>query len=133
MPHYILDKAYTVNQAGGVAAHRVVVHGANVGDCKYPGATGAGNLLGVTTHAQSDNGRAVSVRKAGVALVEASQAITAGAPVEASGTTGKVGAIGLSAGETTWSLGFAETSSAADGDLIEVFISIHKFTEPYAP
>jgi hypothetical protein len=135
MPHYILDKAYTVNQAGGVAAHRVVVQGSGAGECKYPAAAGlaGGTVLGVTTHAQSENGRAVAVRKAGIALVEASGSITVGQPLEVAGTSGKVRAIAQASGERTWCVGYAETGASIDGDLIEVFLTIHAFTEPFAP
>jgi hypothetical protein len=73
----------------------------------------------------------VAVRKAGIALVEAAGAIAVGAPVEIAGTTGKVSAISLSAGDKTWAVGFAETAAAADGDLIEVSLNIHNFTEPF--
>jgi Uncharacterized conserved protein (DUF2190) len=133
MPHCILDKAYRVNQSGGVAAHRVVVQGTNPGECKSPAAAGAGEILGVTTHAQGEDGRPVAVRKAGIALVEASGAIAVGVPVSVSDTSGKVTAINVSAGQTAWCLGCAETSASADGDLIEVFLSIHRHTMPYEP
>ena len=133
MPHCILDKAYRVNQSGGVSAHRVVVQGTNPGECKCPAAADAGEILGVTTHAQGEDGRPVAVRKAGIALVEASGAITVGASVSIADTDGKVKAINLSAGQTTWCLGTAETAASADGDLIEVFLGIHRHTVPYQP
>jgi hypothetical protein len=133
MPHCILDKAYRVNQPGGVAAHRVVVQGTNPGECKSPPVADAGEILGVTTHAQSEDGRAVAIRKAGIALVEAIGAIPVGAPVSIAGTDGKVKEISIGAGQTTWCLGTAETAASADGDLIEVFLGIHRHTVPYTP
>lgn len=135
MPHYILDKAYTVNQSGGIPAHRAVVQAAAPGECKLPTGAGAGGglPLGVSTHAQPTNGRAVAVRKAGVALVEAAEAITPGQPLEIADTGGRVRPVSISAGEFAWTLGFAETGASAAGDLVEVFLSIHRHVDPFVP
>ncbi len=132
MPHYVLDKAYTVNQAGGVAAHRVVVQGTNAGECKNPAGAGdsSGTILGVTTHAQTEDGRSVAVRKNGIALVEASAAIAVGSAVDVADTAGKVRAVSLEPTEMTNTLGFAETGATAAGDLVEIFLSIHTQVQP---
>ena len=132
MPHYILDKAYTVSQSGGVGAHRVVVQATSAGECKLPASSGenAGTVLGVTTHAQSENGRPVAVRKAGIALVEAAAAISVGQALEVSDTQGRVQAVSaLAAGESTKAVGYAETAATAAGDLVEVFLVIHQWVQ----
>lgn len=126
MSIHILDKAYTITEEIGVAAGRVVVAGTNPGECALPGAANAGAILGVTTASQSREGASVPVRKAGIALVAAAGEIAYGAPVNVDGASGKVKAIDETAGTKINCLGFAETSAAVDGDLIEVFISIHQ-------
>ncbi len=128
MPIYLMDKAYRITTGGGVAANRVVVQGSAAGECILPGGANATSILGVTVHGQSTSGRNVSVRKAGIAEVVASGAILAGAPVNIHGTTGKVKAITEASGTKVNVIGFAETPASADGDVIEVFISIHQRT-----
>ena len=130
MANYILDKAYEVTDSGGVSAHRVVVQGTNAGECALPGAANAAAILGVTVHAQSLQNQNVAVRKAGIARVEAAGAITLGAPVNIAGTSGKVKAISESTGTAVNVLGFAETAASADGDVIEVFLSLPEQTAP---
>jgi len=133
MSIHILDKAYTVNQPGGVSAHRVVVQGASAGECALPAGIGpaSGRLLGVTTDAQATDGRAVAVRKLGIALVEAASAIALGDAVEAADTEGRVRTVtGLVSSEGTNILGYAETSASAAGDLVEVFLSIGQYIVP---
>jgi hypothetical protein len=126
MPIYLMDKSYRVTNSGGVPANRVVVQGASAGECAMPGAANAPGILGVTVHSQTSNGRMVSVRKAGIAEVTAAGPIPAGSPVNIHGTTGKVKAVAELADTKVHCLGFAETAAAADGDIIEVFISIHQ-------
>jgi hypothetical protein len=128
MPIYLMDKTYRITSGGGVAGNRVVVQGELGGECKLPGEANAGGILGVTMHTQSTPGRSVAVRKAGIAEVVAGGVIPAGAPVNVHGTTGKVKAISESAGTKVNCLGFAENASSGDGDLVEVFISIHERT-----
>ena len=126
MPIYLMDKAYRITTSGGVAANRVVMQGTAAGECVLPAAANAGSILGVTVHGQSSSGRNVSVRKAGIAEVVAAGAITVGSPVNVHGTTGKVKAISESTGTKVNCLGFAETPASSDGDVIEVFISMHQ-------
>lgn len=128
MSHYILDKAYKITDAAGVAASRVVVQGTNAGECKAPAAANAAAILGVTVYSQSLQNQSVAVRKAGIARVAAAGAVSVGAPVNIAGTTGKVKAIDETAGTKVNCLGFAETAATADGDIIEVFISLHQRT-----
>jgi len=126
MPHYILDKAYKITDSGGVGASLVVVQGTNAGECTLPGAENAGAILGVTVHGQPLQNQNVSVRKAGVAGVVAAGAISVGDPVNIAGASGKVQTITVDASGKANCLGFAETAASADGDIIEVFISLHE-------
>jgi hypothetical protein len=126
MPIYLMDKAYRMATAGGAGANRVVVQGPVAGDCVLPAAANAGAILGVTMHSQTQQGRSITVRKAGIVEVVAAGAVVAGAPVNVHGTTGKVKAVSESAGTKVNCLGFAETAAATDGDIIEVFVSIHE-------
>ena len=130
MPSYILDKAYKVTDANGVDANLVVVQGTNAGECALPGAANAGAILGVTMHSQSLQNKNVSVRKAGIASVVASGAISVGVPVNIAGTSGKVKAIDETSGTKINCVGFAETAASADGDIIDVFLSLHERTAP---
>jgi hypothetical protein len=128
MPQYLLDRAYKITDANGVGANLVVVQGTNAGECKLPASANDGNILGVTVHAQSRQNKSVAVRKAGVAEVIAAGAITVGSPVNVAGSSGKVKAIDETGGTKINCLGFAETAASADGDIIEVFISLHERT-----
>ena len=130
MVSYILDKAYAINQSGGVGAYLVLVQDTAAGQAKLPAAANAGAILGVTVHSQSLEGANVAVRKAGIARVTAAGAVSVGAPVNIAGVSGKVKAISEATGTKINCLGFAETAAAADGDVIEVFISIHERTAP---
>lgn len=130
MPSYILDKAYKVTDANGVDANLVVVQGTNAGECALPGAANAGAILGVTVHSQSLQNKNVSVRKAGIASVVAAGAISVGVPVNVAGTSGKVKAIDETSGTKINCVGFAETAASADGDIIDVFLSLHERTAP---
>lgn len=130
MTSYILDKAYAIDEANGVEAYRAVVQGTNAGEAKLPAAANAGKLLGVTVHSQSRKAGHVAVRKAGIARVVAAGAIAVGAPVNINGTAGKVKAIDETAGTSIECLGFAETAAGADGDVIDIFISIHERPAP---
>ncbi|MCE5228772.1 DUF2190 family protein [bacterium] len=128
MSSYILDKAYAIEETSGVGAYLVVVQGTNPGEAKLPAAANAGSILGVTVHSQALEGANVAVRKAGIARVKAAGAISVGAPVNIAGTTGKVKAISETAGTKIECLGFAETASAADGDIIEIYLAFHQRT-----
>ena len=130
MPSYILDKAYKVTDTNGVDANLVVVQGTNAGECALPGAANAGAILGVTMHSQSLQNKNVSVRKAGIASVIAAGAISVGAPVNVAGTSGKVKAIDETSGTKINCVGLAETAASADGDIIDVFLSLHERTAP---
>jgi hypothetical protein len=126
MPIYLMDKAYKITGSGGSAANRIVVQGGAAGECTLPGAANAGSILGVTVHSQTTAGRSVAVRKAGIAEVVAGGAIAVGSPVNIAGASGKVKAVSESSGTKVNCLGFAETAASVDGDIIEVFISMHQ-------
>jgi len=130
MSSYILDKAYSIDETNGVAAYRVVVQGTNAGEAKLPGGANAAKILGVTVHSQTAQGANVAVRKAGIARVTAAGAIAVGVPVNIAGTSGKVKAISEASGTHIPCLGFAETAASADGDIIDVFISLHERIVP---
>ena len=54
--------------------------------------------------------------------------IAVGAPVNIAGASGKVKALDEESGTKVECLGFAETASAGDGDIVEVFIALHQRT-----
>jgi hypothetical protein len=128
MTHYILDKTYEVEEANGIPAHRTVIVGTAPGQATLPGAANVGGFLGITTHGQTRDGGSVSVRKAGIARVEAAGAIALGAPVNIAGTTGRVKAIDEAGGTKVECIGYAESTASAAGDLVEVFILPHERT-----
>ncbi len=128
MPNYVLDKAYRVGSPNGVGAQRVVVHGPLTGECQLPAAENSGGLVGVTVHAQATQGRAVTVRRLGIAEVVAAGPIALGAPVIAAGSSGKVKAASGAPGTRVNVLGFAESAASQDGDVIDVFLAIHERT-----
>ncbi len=128
MPSYILDKAYSIDESGGVDACVAVVQGTRTGDAKLPAAANSSKILGVTVHTQTLQGSNVAVRKAGIARVKAAGPIALGTPVNIAGPSGKVKAISEGAGTKVNCLGFAETAATGDGDIIEVFISLHERT-----
>ena len=128
MPIYLMDKSYRVNATGGIPANRIVVQGPADGECTLPAGPNAPGILGVTVHSQTENGRMVSVRKAGIAEVTAAGPIAVGTPVNIHSASGKVKAVAEMADTKVHCLGFAETASTGDGDIIEVFISIHQRT-----
>ena len=126
MSSYILDKAYAIDEANGVGAYLAVVQGTNAGEAELPGAANAGSILGVTVHSQTLEGANVAVRKAGIAKVTAASAISVGDAVNIDGTSGKVKTVSEVTDTKLNCLGFAETAAAADGDVIEVFLSLHE-------
>jgi len=149
MFHYILDKAYKIMDCGGVWGGLVVVQGTNPGECKLPETANAGAILGVTVHGQSRQNQNVAVRKAGIARVVAAGPIFTGDPVNVaagaaanSGSCSECGAplvvptvmwgrvkrIDELPGTKINCLGFAETAASDDGDILEVFISLHERT-----
>lgn len=127
---YIFDKAYSIEEATGVGAYRVVVHGDHPTEAKLPSAANADKMLGVTVHSQSREHGNVAVRKAGIARVMAAGPIALGAPINAAGTSGKIKAVSEAQGVHVHCLGFAETPASADGDIIEIFISMHQRLSP---
>lgn len=140
MSHYILDKAYAIDEADGVDAYRVVVQGAEAGVAQLPHGSNVGSMLGVTVHSQSRHTGHVAVRKAGIARACAAGPIRAGDPVIVADGKGRVCAVprgippsGALSPEgkirdfaVYECLGFAETPASAEGDIVEVFISLHQ-------
>jgi hypothetical protein len=126
---YVLDKAYTIDDAAGVGQYLCVVRGAADGGCKKPGGANAAGFCGITQEAQSKQNKGVAVRKLGISRAIASGAITQGDRVNIAGVSGKVQsceatvthAPGTAA--VTEVIGVAETTSVNDGDTIYVFIT----------
>jgi len=81
----------------------------------------------VTVHSQTLQGANVAVRKAGIARVVAAGAVTVGSPVNIAGSSGKVKAVSETAGTKIACLG-SPRRRRGDGDVIEVFISLHERT-----
>lgn len=127
MPQYILDKAYKIIDPGGVDAFRVVVQAANAGNAMLPPCANVGTILGTTVHGQSVQGMNVGVRKAGIARVIAAGPIDVGDPVNVADAMGRVKSVyNHHEGGDVNCLGFAETAADKEGDVIEVFISLHE-------
>lgn len=126
MAIYLMDKTYRISTSGGVASRRIVVAGSSTGHCELPAEANAGKILGVTVTSQSELGRGVSVRKAGIAEVVAAGAITPGSPVNIADANGRVKTVNELEGSKVQCLGFAESGATQAGDVIEVFISIHE-------
>jgi hypothetical protein len=106
------------------------VAGTNPGECALPAASNADKVLGVTLFSQPEQGRNVTVRKAGIARCVAAGAIDPGEAVNINGTSGKVKAINETTGTHVNCVGFAETSASTDGDILEVYLSFHEKVVP---
>jgi hypothetical protein len=127
---HILDKAYKGVDLVPLPANRAVVAGSNPGEAKLPANANDGLILGITVGDQATSDGFVAIRKAGIALVEAGGAISAGEPLNIAGTSGRVKAISETSGTAINCIGFAESDASVAGDLVEVFISIHERTAP---
>jgi hypothetical protein len=90
MSNQVLDRAFRVEEADGVARYRAVVFGTTDGGCRYPAAANAAGVLGITTHAQTRENRSVAVRRIGIALAEAAGAIAKGARIIVADATGRI-------------------------------------------
>lgn len=123
MSAYILDKAYAIDENGGVPAYTVVVPGEKTGDARIAGSYNPPVVLGVTVHSQTLQGANVAVRKAGIARVIAADSIPVGVPVIVT-PGGKVAR--TSEGEISNVLGFSETAAEKPGDVLEVFLAMHQ-------
>ena len=122
---YVLDKTYKVVEANGIGKYRAVVPGANDGDCKLP--TAANQLsYGITQEAQPLVSENVTVRKYGISRAYAKGAVNKGDYVEVGDATGALRKADLTTVPASATLhnvlGIAETS-AADGEILFVFLS----------
>ncbi|MDK2972291.1 MAG: hypothetical protein PWP23_2046 [Candidatus Sumerlaeota bacterium] len=97
MSNYVLDRAFSVEEPNGVARYRAVAGGANADGCVYPDGANAPGILGVTMHAQTRPGRAVTVRRLGIAPCEAASAFARGSRVCVADATGRIASITLPA------------------------------------
>lgn len=126
---YVMDKAYTIDDAAGVGQYIAVVCGAADGGCKKPGGANAAGFLGFTQEAQSKQNKGVAVRKLGISRAIAAGAIAAGDRVNIADNTGKVASVEAvvvaAPGTATRQevIGKAETTAANSGDIVYVFIA----------
>lgn len=89
MGNHILDLTYKT--AAALPAYRVAARGAANAATTIPtGFVVPSQILGVTTHAQPNVGRAVAIRRIGVAEVQAAAAILAGDIVVPDGADGRI-------------------------------------------
>lgn len=85
-----LVAAYKVEDAAGVAAYLMVVHGATSGSCKKPAAANAAKFVGFTKEAQPTQYGGAAVVKSGIARATAGATIGRGDRLVANGTDGKL-------------------------------------------
>jgi hypothetical protein len=123
---YVLDKAYRFVGTGSLGAARVVVAADRPGECRLPIGANVGGVLGITMHSQPSSGRAVAVRKSGIATAVAAGPIPYGAPVVVADATGRVRAITDEQGTRMQVVGFAESECWGDGQMVEVFLAPHE-------
>ncbi len=90
MANYVLDRAYRVEETNGIERYRVVTFGARTDGCQYPSGENAGGVLGVSTHAQTREGKSLTVRRLGIALCETAGAVNVGDLVCVADNTGKI-------------------------------------------
>lgn len=90
MSNYVLDRAYLTDEPNGIERNRVVVQSDEETSCAYPAAENAGDIVGVTMHTQTREGRSVTVRRMGIAPVEAASAIASGDFVAIADNTGRI-------------------------------------------
>ena len=128
MSYYVLDKSYRCASPNILARRAVVRHSLSPNSVSIPPAANAGGFAGVTVHSQTEVGRAISVRKLGIAEVVAAGPIAVGAPVNIADNTGRVKAVSEAAGTKVEVIGFAETAAVSGGDIIEISIYPHQRT-----
>jgi len=90
MSQTVLDQAFSVSEANGIARFRVVVSGSESGTCQYPESPFNQHPLGVSTHSQNINGKPIGVRSLGVIKCEAAESIAEGDAVVVADATGKI-------------------------------------------
>ncbi len=132
---YLLTKAFTAG--GDVAAHRIVKHGD--ADAKVIQAAAAGDAtIGIAGELGAETGARIDVHLAGIAPVEAGDAVSRGAPVTADSDGKAVAAARHSHSENAAddytanavtgaaaavrTIGVALSAAGAGGDLIRVLI-----------
>lgn len=127
MSHYLLDKAYSINEPAGVEAYRAVVYGQEPGQAKLPNGSPHERPLGITVHSQTRQRGHVAVRKAGIARVTAAGPIKVGEPVVIADAVGRLESVERHSGESPVEcIGFAETGASEAGQIFEVFLQFHE-------
>ena len=128
MSHYVLDMTYTLS-GSTIVRRSAVVRASNYGnDVSLPTATNATKFAGIAMTSQAIGGRALTVRKLGVAEAIAAGAIAAGAPLNIADGNGRVKALNEAAGTKVECIGFAESSATTTGDIIKIYICPHQRT-----
>lgn len=95
-------------------------------------ASAGSTAIGIAQRAVLSEEKAVPVTTGGHTKAVAGGAITAGSRVKV-GTGGKLVAVGgEAAGTVVEVIGFAETSTSADGDIFELLLAPHNHTIPSA-
>jgi hypothetical protein len=93
---HVLDRSYTVTPEGGIGVNAVVVRDPeDPRACMLPTAANVGDVLGITTHSQTRQGRPIAVRRLGVGEAIAAGAIAAGSLVAVADIQGRVAAVPL--------------------------------------
>lgn len=109
--------------AGGCAAKRVLVRGANPNEVANPAGANAGNLAGVSFDSAED-GKGVALSEYAYPEVEVAGAVAYGAEVNVADVGGRVKAINEAAGTVVNIVGVAETAATAAGQKIKVNLKL---------
>ena len=109
----------TFRGAGGCAAKRVLVRGANPHECANPAGANAGNLAGVTFDSAADGGD-VALSEYAYPEVEVSAPVLYGALVNVADAGGRVKTVNEAAGTRVTLVGVAESAASAAGQKIKV-------------
>ncbi len=121
-------KTYKIEDAAGVGQYVAVVQGATDGGCKKPTAADVAGFVGVTTEAQANQNKGVSVCKLGIVRVVAGGTITRGDRLAINSAAGDVKSVEaiITAAPGTASvrnvIGTAE-ASAVSGDIFPMHIA----------
>lgn len=117
----LIDVVYIVEQPGGVSRYRAVVRTQKDNGCAYPQGPGV-RVLGIATHAQSREQRAVTVRRLGIAMCELAAPVARDESVVVADAQGRLGPATLTGTAVEAVVGFADATGAA-GDVIPVFLT----------
>ena len=109
----------TFRGAGGCAAKRVLVNGANPHECANPAGANAGNLAGVSFDSAADGGD-VALSEYAYPEVEIASPVAYGANVNVADAGGRVKTVNEAVGTVVNLVGRAESAGTAAGQKIKV-------------